>query len=361
MRKKGTSLLIVLLAVVALMLSGCSGGTKPASENGSAGSTEKSQGREPSSADSGTNRKLVIAEPVHLIGYLPLYLAQREGYFKEKGLDVEVITATGGAHVTSVVSGEAWGVIGGPESNAMANKGSSDPIVSVVNVVNRANVYLMAKKGMEPEGDSPEQLKAFLKGKTIAAGRHGGTPNLLTRWLLLELGLDPEKDVRLEEPADAAAVVSMVQQGAADIANGAEPQISEGVSKGVWGEPFYKFPQLGDYSYSVISVKKSTIEKEPEIVQAFVEAIVKALKKVQEDKELARKTLKAEFPTLSEGAIQAALDRAYEDQLWSPDGMISEEALKRDMDVVIKTGIFKGEYSYDQLVDMQFVNHINQK
>ena len=52
-------------------------------------------------------RKLVISEPVHLIGYLPLYVAIEEGYFEEEGLEVEVITATGGAHVTSVVSGDA--------------------------------------------------------------------------------------------------------------------------------------------------------------------------------------------------------------------------------------------------------------
>ena len=47
---------------------------------------------------------LVVAEPVHLIGYLPLYLAIREGYFADEGLDVSVVQATGGAHVTAVIS-----------------------------------------------------------------------------------------------------------------------------------------------------------------------------------------------------------------------------------------------------------------
>lgn len=74
-----------------------------------------------SSTQSEEVEKLVIAEPVHSIGYLPLYAAVHEGYFEEAGLDVEIITATGGAHVTTVVSGEAWGNIGGPESNQMAN------------------------------------------------------------------------------------------------------------------------------------------------------------------------------------------------------------------------------------------------
>lgn len=341
-KKNKVKLSAVLLLSSAILLAGCGG--NEAAEPGTA------------AAEGESLKKLVIAEPLHYTGYLPLYVAQREGYFAEEGLEVEMLQAAGGAHVTSVVSGDAWGVIGGPESNALANIGNSDPIISVSNVVNRANVYLMAKKGTAPGGSSNEELKAFLEGKKVNAGRHGGTPNLLTQYLLLELGLDPQKDVQLLEPADGSTVVAMVQQGAADIANGAEPQISDGMEKGVWDEPFYKFHDMGDYAYSVLSVKQSTIEKDPETVQKAVNAVVKALKTIQEDQEMAMEVLKAEFPTLSDTAAQAALGRAFEDQLWSPDGIISEEALDKDMNVMIKTGIYKGEYTYDSLVDMQFVN-----
>jgi len=303
-------------------------------------------------------KKITIAEPVHLIGYLPLYVAIEEGYFKEEGLDVEVITATGGAHVTSVIGGDAWGVIGGPDSNQMANKGNSDPIVSVVNVVNRANVYLMSDEDANIDSSNKEELKSYLKGKTIAAGRFGGSPNLLTRWLLMDIGLDPEKDVVLEEPADASAVVSLVESGKADIANGGEPQITEGIKKGVWKEPFYSFPSLGDYPYSVLSVKKSTIEKDPEVVEGFVKAMLKALKAVDEDHKLAMKVLKAEFPSTADESLQASLDRAYADELWSKDGYISPEALAKTMEVVEKTGVYKDGYDYNKLIDMQFVEKL---
>lgn len=125
----------VLLASVMILLSGCSSKGNAEVEAAAAGN------------EAGKLKKLVIAEPLHYTGYLPLYVAQREGYFEDEGLEVEMLQAAGGTHVTSVVSGDAWGVIGGPESNALANIGNSDPIVSVSNVVNRANVYLMAKKG----------------------------------------------------------------------------------------------------------------------------------------------------------------------------------------------------------------------
>ena len=68
------------------------------------------------------NRKqIIVAEPVHQIGYLPLYMAIDLGLFAKRGLDVSTLTATGGAHVSALVSGSVWANIGGPESDAMAN------------------------------------------------------------------------------------------------------------------------------------------------------------------------------------------------------------------------------------------------
>ena len=332
----GKRILAAAIALAAVLLPGCA---SPARQQASAPHL----------------KKLVIAEPVHLSGYLPLYVAQREGYFKEQGLEVKVIQATGGTHVTAVVSGDAWGVIGGGDSIVLGNKNNSDPITAVCNCVNRANVYLFSKEGTAPKSKSKADLKEFLKGKTIVAGRHGGSPNLLTRYLLLNLGLNPEKDVRLIENSDASTVVSMLQNGNGDIGNGAEPQICEGIEKKVWEEPFYKFTDLGDFSYSVFGVKKSTIEKDPETVQKFVNAILKALKAVQNDHALAKKILTEEFPTLTEAQVKASLDRAYADNLWSPDGSISKKAVTTDMDMLLKTGIYTGSYSYDKLVNMQFV------
>ena len=301
---------------------------------------------------------LTVAEPVHLIGYLPLYVAIHEGYFAEEGLDVTVVQATGGAHVTAVVSGDAFAVIGGVDSNLLANRGNSDPVIGIANCVNRANVYLFARKGLIPASDSDEDMAAFLKGTTIVAGRYGGSPNVLTRYLLKKVGLDPDTDVTLVENADASTVTAMLQHGQGDIGNGGEPQISEGVTAGIWEEPFVAFPDLGDYAYSVIGVKKSTIENDPETCEKFVRALMKALKAVDEDHELAARVLAIEFDTLTDEGRQAALDRAYADNLWSVDGVISHAAVDTLMEVVISSGLYEGEYDYDELVDMQFVEKI---
>ena len=296
-------------------------------------------------------RSLTVAEPVHLIGYLPLYVAIHEGYFAEEGLDVTVVQATGGAHVTAVVSGDAFAVIGGVDSYNFANQGNADPILAICNCVNRANVYLFARKGLIPG----EDMAAFLKDKTIIAGRYGGSPNVLTRYLVKSVGLNPDTDVTLLENADASTVTAMLRYGQGDIGNGGEPQISEGVTEGIFEEPFVKFPDLGDYAYSVIGVKQSTIETDPETCAAFVRALVKALLTGQEDRTTAERILAMEFPTLSEEGRTAALARAYADSLWSPDGIISQAAVDTCMEVVSVSGLFDGQWDYEKMVDMQFV------
>ena len=302
---------------------------------------------------------LTVAEPVHLIGYLPLYVAIHEGYFAEEGLDVTVVQATGGAHVTAVVSGDAFAVIGGVDSYNFANQGSStanpDPIVAICNCVNRANVYLFARKGLVPASDADADMADFLLGKIIIAGRYGGSPNVLTRYLVKSLGLDPDMDVTLLENADASTVTAMLQYGQGDVGNGGEPQISEGVTAGIFEEPFVAFPDLGDYAYSVIGVKQSTIDSQPETCSAFVRAMVKALQTVQTDRETAARVLELEFPTLTEEGRAAALDRAYADQLWSADGYISQQAVDTCMEVVTVSGLYEGDWDYAQMVDMQFV------
>ena len=234
---------------------------------------------------------LIVAEPVHLIGYLPLYVAIHEGYFAQEGLEVTVVQATGGAHVTAVVSGDAFAVIGGVDSYNFANQGNSDPIIAIVNCVNRANVYLFARKGLAPASDSDADMADFLRGKVIIAGRYGGSPNVLTRYLLASVGLNPDADVTLLENSDASTVTAMLRYGQGDIGNGGEPQISEGVTEGIFEEPFVAFPDLGDYAYSVIGVKQSTIDEKPEMCQGFVRALAKALHTVQNDRETAARIL----------------------------------------------------------------------
>jgi NitT/TauT family transport system substrate-binding protein len=237
----------------------------------------------------------------------------------------------------------------------MANVGKADPLKTICNLVNRANLYLVARKGLAPKSSSKADLAAFFKGKKFALARHGGTPDLLGRWLIMEVGLNPEKDIEVVNQADMAAVLAMVKNGAVEVAITQEPFITAGLEQGLWDQPFYSYPELGDYPYSVVSVRQSTIASEPPIVQAFVDAVIEALNLAARDRGAIEAMTRKEFPTLSAAGVKATLDRIYADHIWSTDGMVAEKGYALDMDVVAKTGAFTKSVPYNDVVDMQFV------
>ena len=111
--------------------------------------------------------ELLVAEPVHSTGYLPMYIAMANNYFKEADIEVKIVTIeTGGGHTNAVLSGQAFAFIGGPEHNAYA-KAKGAELRAVVHCVDRGNIYFLAAKGNEPKNtDWP----TYFKGQSIAVG-----------------------------------------------------------------------------------------------------------------------------------------------------------------------------------------------
>src|SRR6202011_1417116 len=135
--------------------------------------------------------ELLVAEPVHSTGYLPMYIAMAKNYFAEADVAVKIVTIeTGAGHTNAVLSGQAFAFIGGPEHCAFA-KAKGAELRAVVHCVDRGNVYYCAAKGQEPTGTD---WAGYFKGKSIALSQFGGTPNSITRYLLKKWSLDAKSD-----------------------------------------------------------------------------------------------------------------------------------------------------------------------
>lgn len=303
-----------------------------------------------------STREILIAEPVHSTGYLPLYIAMSKGFFDEANVSVSLVTIeSGGGHTSAVLSGQAFAFIGGPEHNAFA-KAKGAELRAVVHCVDRGNIYFCAAQGFEPANtDWPD----YFRHKTIAVGPFGGTPNSITRYLLKKWNLDVKRDVTLIETANSATI-AVVKGKQAQIGEATEPYVTQGVRHSIWSEPFINVPkELGPYAYSTFNVRLDTIQKDPELVRAFVRGMVKGLKfldanRLEDQAEIAKK----QFPTMPLDDLKATLDRSFADNLWSKDGMISRDAWTTASAVVRSADILKTDVGYDEIIDMTFVNSI---
>jgi len=298
-------------------------------------------------------KTLVVAEPVHSLGYLPLYVAIRKGFFKAGGLEVKAVTLQGGAaHTNAVLSKQAFAFIGGPEHNAFAKLKGAE-LRAVVNVVNRGNVYFVAKKGLAPKPG--QSLADFVKGKSISVSFYGGTPNSIARYMLGQWKLKPGPDVKLNEIANGAEMAA-VQADATNLAVTTEPMLTRGIVEGIWGEPFFNVPkELGPYAYSTLNIRQESIKTEPKVVAAFVKGVIEGLKFTYAHRDEAVAVAKQEFPTMSSKDLKATMDRAFADDLWSKDGLVAPEAWDTAKKVVRSAGLLKQDVPYADVIDMQFV------
>src|SRR5258708_12462917 len=70
-------------------------------------------------------RELLVAEPVHSTGYLPLYIAMAKGYFEDVKVNLVTIE-TGSGHTNAVLSGQAFAFIGAPQPTPSPKSNAPD-------------------------------------------------------------------------------------------------------------------------------------------------------------------------------------------------------------------------------------------
>jgi NitT/TauT family transport system substrate-binding protein len=296
------------------------------------------------------DKPLLIAEPQHTIGYLPLYVAIQNGYFKGLAVSVITLASSGSAHTDAVLGGKAWGFIGGPEHNAFADvKGAN--LRAVVNIVNRGNVYFVARKGLTVGKD----LRAFMKGRTLVTNGYGSTPNSISRYVAAKLKLDPKSDMVIDE-VEVGAIPAVMSQGKADIAVITEPMLTKGIQDGIWDAPFYNVPQLlGPYAYSTINVTLATITNDAPTTKEFVLGIIHGMAFIRDNHAGALAAAAKEFPDVPAPILKASLQRAYDDKLWEWSGQITPASVVTAEDVVKTAGLLASDVPYNEIVDLRYV------
>lgn len=113
--------------------------------------------------------KVKVAEVAHSIFYAPQYIADKKGYFKEEGLNVEIILTPGADKVASAVLSKdvQIGFCGSEQSIYVYNSGKKDYLVNFASLTKRDGSFIVSRK--KEKNFKLENLK----GKYIIGGRKG--------------------------------------------------------------------------------------------------------------------------------------------------------------------------------------------
>ena len=139
-------------------------------------------------------RKITVAEVAHSVFYAPQYAAINLGYFKEEGLDIELVLASGADNVmASVLSGDVdIGLSGSEATIYVYNGGEKDYVMTFAGLTQKDGSFLVSRN----------KINNFtlndLKGKSVLGGRIAGMPEMTFEWALRENGIDPQKDLFID-------------------------------------------------------------------------------------------------------------------------------------------------------------------
>lgn len=291
--------------------------------------------------------KVTLAEVAHTIFYAPQYVAIEKGYFKEVGIDIELILTAGADKVTAaVLSGDAdIGFCGSEGTIYVYNAKEKDYLKTFAQLTQKDGSFLVSR----------EKIDNFtlndLKGKSVIGGRAGGMPEMTFEWAIKQNGIDPKNDLEIDTSIAFAAMGGAFISGQGDFVTLFEPNALEIEQQG-YGYVVASIGELGGVvPYTSYSARGSYIEKNSELISNFTKAIQKGLDFVHNssDKEVAEAIL-SQFPDTSLNDLEKVVARYRKIDAWPKTTNFSEEAFDHLQDIMIDNGVLNSKVSYDKLI-----------
>ena len=261
-----------------------------------------------------------------LFYYLPLTIAERQGYFKAEGLDVEVLDFPGGAKALQALIGGSVDVVSGAYEHTISQQAKGQNIEALFLQGKYAGIVLGMSKVKAPQYKSPKDLKGMKIGVTAP----GSSTNMFVNILLAKDGLKPDA-VSIIGVGAGAGAVAIMKRGEIDAISNLDPVISMLEAAGdivsVIDTRTAKGMQDvygGAYAAGCIYVPVDFSKKYPNTAQAVVNAMMRALRFIQNstpDQIVA--AVPSEYYT-DKALYKAALEKNLE--TYKHDGSISLEA-----------------------------------
>ena len=340
---KRISVLLLLLALSMTALFGCSQTkeTKHASAIINTDKTNKEENLIP----------VTLNEVAHSIFYAPMYVAIEKGYFEKEGINLNLVTGFGADKtMTAVISGTAdIGFMGSEASIYAYNEGANDYVVNFAQLTQRAGNFLVARE------EIPDFHWTDLKDKKVLGGRKGGMPEMVFEYILRQNGIDPSKDLIIDQSIDFGSTAAAFAEGNADFTVEFEP----GATNLEKEEKGYVVASLGTDSgyvpYTAFSAKKSYIEKNADVIQGFTDALQKGMDYVQKHtpKEIAE-AIAPQFKETNLNTIETIVSRYYEQDTWKDNLIFEKKSFELLQDILESAEELDARAPYNKLVTTTF-------
>jgi NitT/TauT family transport system substrate-binding protein len=276
------------------------------------------------------------------IAFLPVYVAQEKGFFKDEGLDVQfVMFNAGSTNLQSLMGGDIQ-MMGSAFVETLGGRAAGYDVRNFWGICNLMPFELYSNANFR-------SLKEA-KGKRFAISRFGSLTDFLTRATLQHHGVDP-KDVTILQIGSTPARFAALSAGAVDASVVWFP-----VTEIAKGQGFRKLFDLKDifpeWPYETFAAREGWLVKERADVTKFLRAYQRGVKHTWDSKDDAVRAMR-KYVKIDPAYAPAGYDQ-YRTS-FPLNGTIAEKAIPTVIDQEFENGRLKRRITVDEKIDRSFI------
>src|ERR1043166_8658140 len=231
---------------------------------------------------------------------LSTWVPKEAGIYKKYGLDVSLIYVAGSQAVTTLIAGDAQVAQGSGAASILARLGGSE-VKIIGNVINVIPMSLVTTPDIAKSED--------LKGKTFGVTRFGWLTDLGLRKAVSEMGLDPNKDIKMIQTGGVPENLLFMQQGIIKGALISSPTLEKAKELG-----YREFMNLANLKYrypgTALVTTDSFIKKRPQTLNRFLRATLEGIKYAKSNPEFTARVL-GKYTRNSDTKLLASAFKSY--------------------------------------------------
>ena len=292
--------------------------------------------------------RMVVGVSTVNVAFLPVYLTQDKGFFKDEGLDVVVVMFNAGAtNLQAIIGGDVQIMAGGVPETVLARASGVD----IKNFWAISNLMPFQIYG-SPRFKSLEQSK----GKKFAISRFGSLSEFLTRSALRQSGIDPREVTMLQIGATPARFTTLAS-GIVDATILWFPVTERAKAAGM-NKLFDLKDLYPNWTNVGFIARESWLAKEQNQATRFLRAYQRGVRYTRENREDGIRSLR-KYVGLNAAEAAAGYDEYRES--FPLDGRILDAGIVATVDQEIETGRLKSKIPVSEMIDSSFINALGKK
>ncbi len=313
--------------------------------------------------------KITLVQSSLSFNFVPLFIAQTEGYFRDEGIQLDVVLAGGGPKaMTGLVGGGGQFSASVLFDGIMAHRRGLDDVralatLSLFQGPMAVRTEIAKQRGLSLDKPLKERLQA-MKGLRIGITTPGATSDLFMRYLFRSVGMDPDHDLEIVPLGGVSTQVAAIQGGRVDGCSCLPPvdvlTNRQGLTVDVI-DRLKDIPQLAGVSYGTLYGLASYNKEHPDVAYAMARAITRATLLIAHDPAAAKRATRPFLKEMDDATFDAAWTTYLPAFPTSPDITEASFAKELEFEKAVLPPNNNAPVPYSEATDTSFVRKAMQE